>query len=238
MRLLILSMSLLLLMACSDDPAPVAAPVPEPSPAKPAIPAEDLYQLAVGGNGFRPDMRMTDLRARFGEDQVSAAEVPLGEGQTEPGAVIHPQDPARRAYVYFLDANRESTISAIYIRDAESIWRGPLGLRPGNTSLELERMNGGPFRFLGFDWDYGGYVSNWVDGTLSRLLLPPGQLAVRLAPPPLAEGVDLPKGYPRGEGEFASDLAAVRDRPPVVVELGLAFVPEILESAAAPVVAE
>jgi hypothetical protein len=231
MRLLILSMSLLLL-GCSEDPAPVAAPVPAPAPPKPAIPAEDLYQLAVGGNGFRPDMRMADLRARFGEDQVSAAEVPLGEGQTEPGAVVHPQHPARRAYVYFLDGNPESTISAIYIRDPESIWRGPLGLHLGHTSLELDRMNGRPFRFLGFDWDYGGYVSNWVEGALSSMLLPPGQLAVRLAPPPLAEGVNLPKDYPRGEGEFASDLAAVRERPPIVVEIGLAFVPADPASAA------
>ncbi|MGE4072808.1 MAG: hypothetical protein AB7E72_16690 [Lysobacterales bacterium] len=233
MRLLMLLIPLLLLLACSEDPAPVVDPVPPPAPPKPAVPAEDLYQLAVGGNGFRPDMRMADLRARFGEDQVSAAEVPLGEGQSEPGAIVHPQDPARRAYVYFLDGNPESTISAIHVRDPESIWRGPLGLHLGNTSLDLDRMNGRPFRFLGFEWDYGGYVSNWVEGALSRLLLPPGQLAVRLAPPVLAEGVDLPKGYPRGEGEFPSDLAAVHERPPVVVEMGLAFAPEVVENAPA-----
>jgi hypothetical protein len=232
MRLLMLSIPLLFLLACSEDPAPVVDPVPAPAPPEPAIPAEDLYQLAVGGNGFRPDMRMADLRVRFGEHQVSAAEVPLGEGQTEPGAVVHPQDPARRAYVYFLEGNPGSTISAIYIRDPESIWRGPLGLHLGNTSLDLDRMNGRPFRFLGFEWDYGGYVSNWVEGALSRMLLPPGQLAVRLAPPQLAEGVGLPKGYPSGEGEFASDLAAVRERPPVVVEMGLAFVPAVAASAA------
>lgn len=217
----------LLLAACSGSeppPAP-AAPKPVATPAPPPIPEEDLYVLAVGGNGFRADMDLAALRRRYGADAVVEQEVPLGEGQTETGAVIHPGDPARRAYVYFIDGNVGGPITAIHVRDAGSRWTGPMGLRVGMTSRDLERLNGKPFRFLGFDWDYGGYVSNWTDGALATAVLAPGQLSIRLSPPELAEGVDRKDGYPSGDSEFTSDIPPVREQPPVVTEMGLGFVP-------------
>lgn len=215
-----------LLAACGESPeptAPVAAPVPVV--AAPAIPAAELYLLNVGGNGYSADMGFKGLQARFGEVNVVLAEVPLGEGETEPGAVIHPTDPTHRAYVYFVDAKVDGAISAIYVRDPESVWRGPFDIHVGTTSLDLERINGRPFRFLGFDWDYGGYVSNWADGTLTSALLEPGRLAVRLGLAPLAEGAQRAADYPSGDAEFASDLPAVRAQPPQVEEFGVTFVP-------------
>lgn len=235
MRLIFILTILLLLTACSGDEAPpaptpvAAAPVPTP----PVVPESDLYTLAVGGNGFRADMDLTALQNRYGADKVSLQDVPLGEGESESGAVIHADDPSRRAYVYFVDGNTKSSISAIYIRDGQSIWVGPMGLKLGMTSLELERLNGKPFRFLGFEWDYGGYVSNWTEGTLASAFLAPGQLSLRLAPPELADGAARADGYPMGESEFASDIPPVREQPPVVIEMGLGFVPAAAEGAAA-----
>jgi hypothetical protein len=226
MRLLHTLPCLLLLTACSGSeppPAP-AAPSPIAAPAPP-IPEDDLHVLAVGGNGFRADMNLAALRRRYGADAVIEQAVPLGEGQTEPGAVIHPDDPTRRAFVYFIDGNTTNPITAIHIRDAGSRWTGPMGLRLGMTTLDLERLNGKPFRFLGFDWDYGGYVSNWTDGALSTALLAPGQLSIRLSPPGLPAGVELADGYPRGDSEFTSDIPPVREQPPVVAEMGLGFLP-------------
>jgi hypothetical protein len=225
MRLLHTLPCLLLLVACSgSEPPPPTAPNPVVAPAPP-VPEEDLHVLTVGGNGFRADMDLAALRQRFGADAVLEQEVPLGEGQTEPGAVIHPDDPTRRAYVYFIDGNTAGAITAIHIRDAGSRWTGPMGLRLGMTTLDLERLNGKPFRFLGFDWDYGGYISNWTEGALSTALLAPGQLSVRLSPPEPAEGAELPDGYPSGDAEFTSDIPPVREQPPVVTEMGLGFMP-------------
>lgn len=227
MRLLPLLSCLAVLSACSGSeppPAPVPAAAAAAAPSPPAVPEEDLYTLMVGGNGFRADMDLAALRQRYGADVVVEQQVPLGEGQSEPGAVVHPDDPTRRAYVYFVDASTAATISAIHVRDAGSRWTGPMGLRLGMTSVELERLNTRPFRFLGFDWDYGGYVSNWADGNLASALLAPGQLSVRLMPPELAEGEQRAQGYPAGDSEFTSDIPPVREQPPVVSEMGLAFV--------------
>lgn len=225
-----------LLSACGESPpppAPASPPTP-PVPTVPAIPEADLYVLAVGGNGFSASMGLADLRARYGAEHVREEAVPLGEGDSEPGALIHGDDPARRAYVHFVGADPKATISAIHLRDPESKWTGPLGLRMGHSSIDLERYNGKPFRFLGFGWDYGGFVSDWTDGTLARAFLEPGRLAVRLAPPELAEGSERPDGYPQGDGEFASDIPPVRAQPPVVVEFGLAFVPADASDATTP----
>lgn len=225
MRLTLLVCITLTLLACSEAPPP-PAPLPAPPPA-PAVPEADLYALLVGGTGFKPTTTLADLRSRYGADAVAEEAVPLGEGDTEPGAVIHPQDPSRRAYVHFLDANPAGSISAIHVRDAGSRWTGPLGIRIGTTSTELERLNGKPYKFLGFDWDYGGYVSNWAEGTLARAFLEPGQLSIRLAPPELAEGADRAADYPAGDAEFASDLPVMREQPAVVAEMGLGFIPAV-----------
>ena len=229
-RLLLVTLCLLGLGACSEEtPAPVEAPVATMKPTKPTttpVAVVDLQVLNVGGNGFRAEMGLADLRARYGAAWVVEQAVPLGEGSTEPGAIIYPDDPSRRAYVYFVEGKTTSLISAIHIRDQESIWTGPLGIKMGMSSTELDRLNGRPFKFLGFDWDYGGYVSNWADGTLAKAFLSPGSLAVRLAPPDLAEGSARPSGYPAGDSEFASDLPSVREQAPLVVEFGLAFVPK------------
>ena len=230
MRAIFLSFVVCFLLAsCGSEPPPApteVAPAPAPVAPTPTVVAEsDKYVLAVGGSGFRPEMGLAGLRQRFGDAAVVEAQVALGEGQTEAGALIHPDDPAHRAHVYFVDGDTAKSISAIYVRDSSSAWSGPFGIRIGMPTTELERLNGKPFRFLGFDWDYGGYVSHWTDGTLAKAFLPPGQLSVRLEPPALADGQQLPDGYPAGDGEFPSDLAAVREKPPVVGEFGLSFVP-------------
>ena len=81
-------------------------------------------------------------------------------------------------------------------------------LRDCGAIEEVEKINGKPFKIAGFEWDYGGYVSNWTGGSLGSAFLAPGQLAVRLAPPELAEGVQ------RADG--AGDVGLVRSESGVL----------------------
>lgn len=215
--------ALLLLVAlggCSEPPPPPAPPPPPPAPAAPAIAEADLYTLTVGGSGFRAEDGIAGLKKRFGEAAVRLEDVPLGEGEQEPGAVLFADDPTRRATVYFVDGNVDGPLSAIYVRELESRWRGPLGLRVGMTSAELQQLNGRPFRFLGFEWDYGGYVSHWSAGVLENAVLAPGRIAVRLSAPSEAA-----EDYPRGDSDFTSDVPALVATPAIVSEFGLTFGP-------------
>ncbi|WP_462116346.1 hypothetical protein, partial [Lysobacter xanthus] len=95
-------------------------------------------------------------------------------------------------------------------------WTRADGVRAGLDTRALQALNGRPFAFSGFDWDYGGYVTDWKGGHLAhggRFVGP-----VRLCAPG-----STPPGYPEGDGEFMSDAEAVRAAPPVVCEVGLAL---------------
>ena len=41
------------------------------------------------------------------------------------------------------------------------------GVRIGTSLAQLQRLNGGPFSFSGFGWDYGGNVTDWRGGALA-----------------------------------------------------------------------
>jgi hypothetical protein len=50
----------------------------------------------------------------------------------------------------------------------EGNWGTEYGLGLGTTLKELEKMNGKPFQFAGFGWDYGGIVT-WEGGNLDTM---------------------------------------------------------------------
>jgi hypothetical protein len=50
----------------------------------------------------------------------------------------------------------------------QSAWATANGIRIGTALAEIEQMNGKPFKLSGFDWDYGGRVTDWQDGKLSK----------------------------------------------------------------------
>lgn len=128
-----------------------------------------------------------------------------------PGWVLFPAEPLRRVEVYLDDAGAHP--ATLIVRDHSS-WVRADGLRIGLDLRALETLNGRPFAFSGFDWDYGGYVSDWKGGRLAHA----GHFAgpVRLCPP---DGT--PESYPAGDRDFMSDLPAVRAAPPTVCELGV-----------------
>jgi len=189
----------------ADSPA-VAASEADASPA--ATPA------ASGNDAQRPDLFVlpgpidagTDpaaLRTIYGAANVTIGDVPLGEGEQARGVILFAADPTRRAYVYFQDERKLAGLSRISVVDPSSHWRSPQGIRMGTPLAKLAAINGGPFEFLGFDWDYGGQVTDWLGG---KLATPPSEPALRLQ---LAHG-DTPKDVsydklPIGDGRFRSD---------------------------------
>lgn len=45
-------------------------------------------------------------------------------------------------------------------------WSSEMGVKIGTTTDELETLNGKPFIFSGFGWDYGGGIMDWKGGKL------------------------------------------------------------------------
>ena len=97
-------------------------------------------------------------------------------------------------------------------------WTRADGVRIGMSSQELAQLNGGAYGFMGFDWDYGGVVTDWRGGRLA----PDGASAgpVTLCPRDAGVGQE-PTEYPVGDSEFRSDDARLLVNPAWVCEFGV-----------------
>ncbi len=65
---------------------------------------------------------------------------------------------------------------------------------------KLQALNGRPIRFTGFDWDYGGAISDWNGGRLQPDDKAPQRRGISLNHRDGADGA-----YPMGEDTFSSD---------------------------------
>ncbi|GAB2513690.1 hypothetical protein [Lysobacter humi (ex Lee et al. 2017)] len=191
-----------------DAPAPVASAQAgeQSAPRGVAAPVDTLDAVA------RPDDTFETLLARHGAGSLVRQTLPGAEGETFEGWVLFADDPARRVEIVPDEAARHPTL--VVVRQGSTRRRAD-GVRIGIDTRELERLNGRPFAFAGFDWDYGGLVMDWKGGRLD-----PGRFAgpVRLCPPDTR-----PDDYPHGDGEFMSSTPVVQRHPAIVCEVGVAL---------------
>lgn len=204
--------------ACSRDPVPPAdegavndaASAPADAVEPPAIEAPARIEDLV-----RADDTLASAQARLGADAVVAETLPGAESETVSGWTLFPTEPLRRLSVY-LDEGGEHPMMVLAGQEATA-WTRADGVRIGMSSQALAQLNGGAYGFMGFDWDYGGVVTDWRGGRLA----PEGSSAgpVTLCPPEMAEGEDA--DYPVGDQEFSSDDARLLVKPAHVCEFGV-----------------
>jgi len=111
-----------------------------------------------------------NLIGYFGAINVKRQKVSLGEGETADGTVIYPNDSKRRASFVWKSTKKRDAPETIFVCDTPSLWRLPNEITTGTTLIELEKMNGKPFKMSGFDWDCGGNVLSWNGGKLESAL--------------------------------------------------------------------
>lgn len=161
----------------------------------------------------RNDTAATILR-RFGA-QARRETLPGAEGETYPGLVLYPRDRMRRIEIAFTDDARPR-VASIRIRGNSSLWSfGNMAL--GNGVAQITAGNGRGFTLSGFEWDYGGYVTDLKGGTLENL---PGgcRLGIRFSLPSTV--TTTPEAL-MGDVQVQSTNPALRRLRPVVTELSL-----------------
>ena len=171
---------------------------------------------------FARDSDERRLSQVFGTANVERADVPVGEGNTEPGTVIFAKDPARRIDILWHDAYSRPNV--VIIRNG-STWPVAVSgvdkpVANGATLAEIEAINGRPFTLTGFGWDLGGYTYSWDGGRIDK---PVGgcNLSLRFDPASDAPGDALDKV--NGDVEFPSTDPAMRQTRPVVIEIELGW---------------
>ena len=199
----------------TDVPEPVATetapPIAEetPQPTAPERPADAITCDWPAQQGDTAE----DLDALFADDAVVQM-VAGGEGTEIPGVVLWPDDPARRIEVVFADEER-TQITNVRVFDG-SHWK-VAGLSTGSTLAQANAANGRPFELFGFEWDYGGTVTDLKGGALADV----GGCRVMMSFGPKADTV-LPGGV-LGDVALASDDDRLPGDGVVLWELGLVF---------------
>ncbi|MFT3807465.1 hypothetical protein [Arenimonas sp.] len=188
----------------APPPAPAAAATTEPVAATPAEPT--IETLA------RADDTLTSLQERLGAANAIAQTLPGAEGEEFSGWVLYPDDPTRKVEVY-LDESGEHP-DALVVRSTATHWVLANGLRVGMDTKALQELNGKPFKFYGFEWDYGGTIVNWDGGKLDPGKGPHGGATLCLPE-------EVPADYPTGDAEYSSDDPRLAAAPAVLCEFGV-----------------
>ena len=177
-------------------------------------PADGKNVLQCEG-AFARDSSHAKLVQAFGKSSVAFTDVDSAEGEKMKASVIYPDEPRRRVEVFWHDQNARSRPSTIRV-GFKSQWRAVRGLRIGTELAEVEKINGRPFKLLGFDWDLGGRVSSWMGGALGTLA---GGCDFRLGFNPWADAPDEARDKVSGDKEFLSTDPNMRASKPTVSEI-------------------
>ena len=151
----------LLLAACTSDAPP--ATETEDSEKQPTTVESSPDFTIKPGEGFGTlggEMVRAELEDAIGTANVSKGDFYIGEGEFAPGLVLYPN--TSEEVEVLLDDDGYVILYRTSKKDSK--WATPDGLKVGSTLEELVAANGGHFKFTGFDWDYGGTVTNWNGG--------------------------------------------------------------------------
>jgi hypothetical protein len=160
-----------------------------------------------------------DLVKAFGNNNVVDQDIGGTEGEKIKASVLYPSDPKARLEIIWSDekSRRGPTIRA---KD-QSAWATANGIRIGTALADVEKMNGKPFKLSGFDWDYGGKVTDWQGGALGKPQPGGCVIGVEFVHPEDSPEANLTKVT--GEGEFRSDNADMRAVEPYVAAVTISY---------------
>jgi hypothetical protein len=219
-----LMLGVLLASACGGekDATPVASDGGVTTPAMETVaePGGADVSLTLGcGGPFTREATPATLAAVFGRENVIPEEVPGPEGAPLNVTAIYPNDPARRIEVIFHNEEERTDVAAVTVSGAGSLWTGPGGVKIGDGIEAVETANGKPFNVMGFQWDYGGFVSDWQGGKLAEA----SGCATNIRLSPAAD--QLPPEIVGDGVQPSSDLPAMRASQPKVSTFGISWAP-------------
>ena len=184
--------------AIAQTAAPTEGPITCASPVAPSDTAKSLMQ-------------------RYGKEAVMQ-ELPGAEGETYKGLVLFPKANDHRLEVAFTE-DKSKHVSGLTLRDSAKTSKWNVnGITIGSRLDDVQKANGKAFLVAGFEWDYGGFVTDWKGGALARPMQGGCRVTIRF---------DRKSAAPKsllGDGvKVASDNAALVKWSPVVTEIGVNF---------------
>jgi hypothetical protein len=156
----------------------------------------------------------------FGNNNVAYQEIGDAQDKRIKASVLYPNDPKARLEFVWGDEKARRRPRQIRAKD-QSAWTSANGIRIGTALADVEKMNGKPFKLSGFDWDYGGRVTDWRGGVLGKPQPGGCSLGIEFVHPEDATEENLTKVS--GDREFLSDNTDMRAVEPYVAVVTLSY---------------
>lgn len=156
------------------------------------------------------------IKSRY-KGETAIEETAGAEGETAKALTLFGKDPARKLFISFFD-DAMTQLSGVGPAQGARHWTIK-GLKVGSTLQDVIKANGGKFEISGFEWDYGGYVTDLKGGKLSAL---EGgcMVMIRFTPP---EGKEVPASLSGETSVPSSDTKLAKLKPTVSdIQLGWA----------------
>lgn len=115
-----------------------------------------------------------ELIRKYGAGSISYDTIWGAEGYFTMGTYLRTDEQTHIEIMWLDSAAKSGMISATLVSDMDyfteklepGAWKSSTGAYIGMSVDELQKLNGRPFKFSGFGWDYGGGVMSWEGGTL------------------------------------------------------------------------
>lgn len=176
------------------------------------------FQINPGSNVGRVKLDATkdEVVAIYGAEFITDGTIYIGEGEGSNGFYLFKNSNLELQCAL----NDKGKIFGIYVRQPGAPWITPEGVKMGIKMEDLQKLNGKPFLFSGFGWDFGGGVYNYNEGNLDKYF---GTIGITLGEPDNIEGLD----EFMGDVDCNSSAKKLQGRGIRVVEIAVFGVPNV-----------
>lgn len=220
----------------TDSSATVVATdsIAEPTGSDMVTATTDDFEIVPGQKvgKVRPDSDENDLLDTYGPANVTQRDtIYTAEGNYEIGTTLY-KGTSDEAAVLWTDSAKQARPNAVKLMlnldpaldkaGRKSRWKTANGVRLGLTISEIEKLNGKPFKLYGFEWDFGGSVTDWRNGRLQT----PGKetyLTMTFGYIDLSPTQETAIGKVSGDAEFLSSNPAMKLLNPTVQQIFVRF---------------
>ncbi len=110
-----------------------------------------------------------DLKNIFGEKNITTEKKFEEEGTKEVIRTFVFKGEKNEIMLGWNEKNNIKKVDFVKIIGKEGTdWKTQEGITIGTSIDELNKLNGEPFEFYGFAWDFGGRIINWGNGKLAK----------------------------------------------------------------------
>jgi hypothetical protein len=173
-----------------------------------------------------------DLAILFPNVKIIDDQMELDEGMLSPATFVYNGEPSRQLAIVWTGKSVQAHPQEIFIcfgrRSGPCDWQAANGIHVGTRLHDLEAKNRRPFTVAGFGWNYGGNVTSWNGGALSKWDIT-GSLVLTLDADRLANGRYAVALTPeeahsiQGDHPVSSATPAMRNLDPRVVGMLVKF---------------